>query len=161
MTRSGATIPSIHLEVECRQQTDRDTIVAIRELIDSHYLCDVVPVESPGSGRVGISHKKTHSFEVEVAYGAKIKPVATDVQRLQYFTHRFRSRDRWSHANETPQFEPGLTTFFQARRLGRVVLNGVQHTRRYRFFPHGTTSTYIHLRLRLFYRHPFNGFIIL
>ena len=39
MTRSGATIFSVHLEVEGRQQTDRDTIVAIRELINSHYFC--------------------------------------------------------------------------------------------------------------------------
>ena len=129
MRRSAAAIFSVHLEMKGRQQTDCDAIEAIGELIDSHYFRDVIPVESTGSGRVGIGHKKTHSFVLEVAYSSKIKPIATDVQRFQYFADRFRSRDRWSHANETSHFEPTLTTFFQTRRLSRPVLDGNRRDR--------------------------------
>jgi len=119
----GAAIFSVHLEVEGIQQSNCDAIVSVRELIDSHDLRDVLPIESSGSGRVRIGHKKTHPFEIVVAYCAEIEPVATDVQRLRYFAHCFRSRDRWSHANGMPHSEPGLTTFFQARSLNRSMFN--------------------------------------
>jgi hypothetical protein len=82
----------LHGKADGRQQVDRDSFTAIREVIHPHNFADVVSIDSAEGVAIGKGDEKTQMLLVTSAASSEIKSTTA---RIHSGEHLVELLDRW------------------------------------------------------------------
>jgi len=108
----------LHGKADGRQQVDRDSFTAIREVIDPHNFADVVSIDRAEGVGIGEGDKKPQMFLVASVVSSEIASATAGIHGGEHLVEFLDRWLRWSRAHQARKLDTGPMTLFRLCRYG-------------------------------------------